>query len=161
MLSEPPQSHDYIDFFIASKQGINQRCNELYQSGLSIREIVIETNIPKTSVIEALYAAGNIQSNDGGRKSITTLRATPSRKGVAPYGFAWFKSRLVAAPTEIETVRRIINYWQSGSTLRAITDHLNGHKIKTRNGGEWEHSLIRRIIMRHKKNPKQIEEVLS
>lgn len=80
--------------------------------------------------------------------------------GVTPYGYSRLRGRLVVEPKEIETVRLILNLWQSGQSFSAIAQHLNRHRVKTRKGGTWEHSIVRSIIQRHKDNPDQIEETI-
>lgn len=62
---------------------------------------------------------------------------------------------------EIETLRLIIKLWQEGMGYTGIASHLNSHGIKTRKRATWDHSLIRRVILRYKENTNQIEEVLK
>lgn len=160
-MSEHHQHHDFIDFFRATRQGISQKCAELYRSGQSLRQIVRETGIPKTTVIEALQSIGFVPANAASRKAKASAQVMRAPKGVPPYGFSWLRGRLVVNPAEIENVRTIIQLGQKNYTLRAIADHLNGLGIRTRSDTPWEHSVIRRVILRHKKNPNLLEEVLS
>ena len=160
-MSEHHQSHDFIEFFRATRQGISQKCAELYRSGQSLRQIVRETGIPKTTVIEALQAIGFVPAKAAGRKPKSSALTMRPPKGVPPYGFSWLRGRLVVNPAEIENVRTIIQLRQKDHTLRYIADHLNGLGRRTRSGTPWEHSVIRRVVLRHKKNPNLLEEVLS
>jgi hypothetical protein len=160
-LYEHHHIHDFIEFFRATKQGISQKCAALYRSGQSLHQIVRETGIPKTTVIEALQSIGFVPANTAGRKSKSSALNMRAPKGTPPYGFSWLRGRLVVNPAEIENVRTIIQLRQKDHTLRAITDHLNSLGRRTRSGKPWEHSVIRRIFLRHKKNPNLLEEVLS
>ena len=128
--------------------------------GYSFHQISRESEIPKTTVVEALQNVGIVQSKTEKWQTPKNVCPRNLHKGVAPYGFGRLRGRLVATPNEIENVRMILKLWQKQKTLRDIATYLNNLGIKTRQGFLWEHSAIRRIINNHKKNPKQIEEVL-
>lgn len=85
----------------------------------------------------------------------------PIRLGVAPYGFTWLRGRLVADPREGEIIRLIVQSWQSGHNFTAITQLLNRLKHRTRSGKTWDHSLVRRIVLRYQQNPETYKEALS
>jgi hypothetical protein len=88
-------------------------------------------------------------------------KAKTVRIGVSPYGFAWLRGRLVMDPKEIEIVQLIIKLWQSGQKFSAIARHLNGLRKRTRSGSQWEHSLVRKIVLRYQNNSNQIEEIIK
>ncbi len=120
IISELSQSHDYIDFFVASKKGIIQRCNELYQSGLSLREITNETGIPKTTVIESLYDASNAKIIPGKRQSIKTLRTL---QATTKYGEHLVAGKLIPHEAEQSVIKLILKlnttglYWRQNPTI--------------------------------------------
>ncbi len=134
---------------------------KLYASGLSSIEISKDLGIAKSTVLKSLKIAGvATRPSTHDRKSLKSKH----RKfaiGVAPYGFARLRGKLVVDVKEVETVRKIISLWQSDMSFNAIAKQLNSQGIPTRKGGTWEHSVIKSIINRHKDNPNQIEEIIT
>jgi hypothetical protein len=105
---------------------------------------------------------GGIDLKSGRPKTAgRSKKARSIRLGVAPYGFAWLRGCLVADPREGEIVRLIVQSWQSGHNFTAITQQLNRLKRRTRSGGAWDHSLVRRIVLRYQQNPDSYKEALS
>ena len=155
------QPLEYLAFHSSRKEGIFQKTAPLYEKGYSLRQIADETGLPRTSIRDALLAGG-IDLKSGKPKTAGRTKTTRSiRLGVAPYGFAWLRGRLVMDPRESEIVRLIVQSWQSGENYTAITQQLNRLKRRTRSGGAWDHSLVRRIVLRYQQNPDSYKEALS
>jgi DNA invertase Pin-like site-specific DNA recombinase len=61
-------------------------------------------------------------------------------------------TRMVSFESEQATIRNIFNMKTAGKSLRAIARHLNEKGIKTKEGSEWKHIQIARILEREKAN---------
>ena len=81
--------------------------------------------------------------------------------GTAPYGFMFHQSKLIVNPKELSTVRKIILLWTKGFNSSDIARQINELKIETRKGSKWDHSLIRRIIKRHKDSDELYRKALT
>ncbi len=155
------QPLEYLAFHSSRKEGVFQKAAPLYEKGYSLRQIADETGFPRSSIRDALVAGG-VDLGSGDRQTSKLAKsARPIRLGVAPYGFAWLRGRLVMDPRESEIVRLIVQSWQSGQNYTAITQQLNRLKRRTRSGGAWDHSLVRRIVLRYQQNPDSYKEALS
>jgi hypothetical protein len=160
-LSEPPQNHDFIELTYLSQEGIFLKCAPLYRKGRTIRQITKETGIPKSTVRDALKNGGvNLRPSAREPKSRSFMARRPGI-GIPPYGFSWHQGHLVVNPQEIETLRLIIKLWQEELSPAAIAARLNGHGNMPRRSSKWDHSAIKKLIVRYQTNPKQFEEVFS
>ncbi|OFZ55144.1 MAG: hypothetical protein A2428_13065 [Bdellovibrionales bacterium RIFOXYC1_FULL_54_43] len=133
----------------------------MYRAGLSLKQISAQVRKPKTTVRNAIRRAGIELRMAPSPPGNNRRKAKGVRIGIPPFGFSWLRGRLVMNAEEIETLRLIIKLWQEGMTYTSIASHLNGHGIKTRKRSRWDHSLIRRVVLRYNQNPKQIEEILK
>ncbi len=68
----------------------------------------------------------------------------------APLGFCSNGSReqMVAVPSELEVVRRIIERWRRGGTYLGIAAQLNAEGVSTKRGRRWHASTVRAIVQR-------------
>jgi len=132
----------------------------LYEKGLSLREIELQTGHPKTSIREALIASGmslrgameiNIKGKGKGKPSLR-------RPTVCPYGYDWFDGKFVVVPAEYRVVTRILSLWQSGKSLHSIATYLNGQNITTRGGKRWFHTSVSQVIKRQSKKTERKEK---
>lgn len=80
-------------------------------------------------------------------------RLKAARGGYAGFGSPRFGLRaegreLVADPTELATIARIVELRDVGGTLRSITEQLNGEGMRAKRGGRWHTETVRRILAR-------------
>lgn len=73
-------------------------------------------------------------------------RALCLRPDATPNGFDSVNHRLVENPRELENVKKIIELWNRGESLRKVAQELNRLKILTRRRKKWDHSSVGRII---------------
>lgn len=141
--------------------GIFREIAPLYEKGLTLRQIAAQTGLPKTTIRDALAEGGIVLRPSGSLPAKRRPTDKPTQIGVPPYGFSWFRGRLVADPKEIENVHLILRLRKSGRSFTGIAEHLNQLRIRPRRGSRWDHSAIRKIVNRHKDSSNQPEEVLT
>jgi len=68
----------------------------------------------------------------------------------APLGFRanGKKLRMVPVPEELDTVRRILDLWSRGVSLRAMARSLNADSVPTKRGGRWYASTVKGVVDR-------------
>ena len=68
----------------------------------------------------------------------------------APLGFVanGSRERMEPVPTELATVRRIVEAWRRGGSYLGIAAQLNTDGIPTKRGGRWHASTVRAIVQR-------------
>ncbi len=71
-----------------------------------------------------------------------------TRGGRTPFGFDYLDSKLVENPRELHAVRKIIELWNSGIGPTDVARKMNRLKLKSRNGKQWDHSVVSGIILR-------------
>ena len=67
-----------------------------------------------------------------------------------PYGFKSNGSRetMVPVPRELVIVRRILRAWRLGQSYRTIAGKLTADGVPTKQGGQWHHSTIGKVVAR-------------
>jgi hypothetical protein len=70
------------------------------------------------------------------------------RSPILPYGYAWLEGKLVVDPHEYKIVLKIMKLWDSGKSLTAIANHLNGQQVPTRMSKKWFHIAVNAIVKR-------------
>ncbi len=58
------------------------------------------------------------------------------------------RHRMVPVPEELETVRRILWLWRTGSSYRTIAAKLNEESVPTKQGRRWHHSTVGNVVRR-------------
>jgi len=58
------------------------------------------------------------------------------------------KHRMVPVPDELNIVRRILDLWRRGSSLRSIATTLNADAVPTKRGGHWHASTVKGVVDR-------------
>ena len=148
-MEEQPHPHETIEYSASRLFELFEKARPLYDSGLSLEQVAKRLQVGKATVGRAL--------NNGGlrlRPSIHTPQGLAARRkrtspgGVAPYGYAYLGGRIVVHPSEINVVSDIQRLRKSGETFCSIACKLNSQKIRTRNGKQWTHSLVSRIVRR-------------
>lgn len=152
-----PHPHDIIPIFIQKTETVFQRTWPLFQSGMTLKEISLQTGVPKTSIRNAFVKKGVIQ--DGNPKKTKLARKNAERKtgGVARYGYCWLNGKLVLDPKEYKIVQLILKLSQKGRSVREISNHLNDSDYPTRHGKPWGASAVQSILKQEINNkPKEV-----
>ena len=58
------------------------------------------------------------------------------------------RDRMIPVPEELAAVRRIIELWRQGRSLRAIAGALNQDGHPTKHGGRWHASTVKKVVDR-------------
>ena len=58
------------------------------------------------------------------------------------------KHRMVPVPEELDTVRRILELWRRGTSLRTIAARLNADGVPTKRDGRWYASTVKGVVDR-------------
>jgi len=148
---EPLQSHDFIDVLFKTNARIYNICTQLYDKGLSLREIEAQTGIAKSTIRGTLNKKGYTLRNYETGKNLPKDRTKIKKPGLAPYGFAYLDGKMVLDPKEHLVVRKILNLWQSTKSVSAIATKLNDQKIPTRRQAKWRACVVKSIINCHLK----------
>ena len=131
-----------------SRQGIIFKVAEFSGSGMSRRWIARELNLTEGWVNSALERHKKRHPPATDRAPSQENTANRARHGAAPFGFEVLDCRLMENPREQRTLQRIIDHWNAGHGPAAIARELNRSKLKTRNGGAWDHSVVSGILLR-------------
>jgi hypothetical protein len=79
------------------------------------------------------------------------LREKYKMSGVPPYGFLFFKSKLVVHPEQVSTFIKIIELWKKEVPIREIARRLDSINAPSKNGKGWNHFTVTSIIKRNQK----------
>lgn len=73
-----------------------------------------------------------------------------------PLGFATNgrRQRMVPVPEELATVRRILTLWRQGRSYRAIAAQLDADGARTKQGGQWHHWTVAKVVQRREQYAK-------
>lgn len=142
---------DFIYFSTPLDIVISDKIVELYESGLTPRQIAKETGYSKTTVRSHL-----LQNKISLKPSINSHAGQKIRKnyklsGVPPYGFLFYKNKLVVHPEQVSTFIKIIELWKKDIPLREIARRLDSINAPSKNGKGWNHFTVTSIIKRHQK----------
>lgn len=80
------------------------------------------------------------------KRAMEHLKANGKVFNHTPYGFERIEDRLHEIPEEQKVIRLVNGLYGQGSSLAEIQRALRTKKIKTRNGGDWDHKQVRRLI---------------
>lgn len=147
-LPETLQAHKIIAFFDADSEGISENFVQLYQKGLSLREIAKQTGKAKSTVRDALLKAG-IELRPKTAPPVHSSWRGSGRRGVRPYyGFCYFQGRVVPDPREYDNLVLIHRLWRSGANPNRIAATLNAKKVPARSAAAWNRNSVVLILKR-------------
>ena len=141
--------HDMINFFPISANSNFDEFRLLYQKGLSLREISLETDFPISTVRDVLVL--NKVPLRTNKKSTEHNAKKPQRtfRGGIPYGYNILDGKVVTDPREIKIVRKILALHQKGMSFNAISILLTNQKIPSKLGKRWNDKTVASIIRKH------------
>lgn len=67
---------------------------------------------------------------------------------------------IVEIPFEKQVISTIVSMRDSGRTLQAIADHLNGQGIQGKRGGKWTAKTVQRIYCRRRRQLEQAQKAI-
>jgi len=119
---------DFIYFSTPLSLVISDKIVELYESGLTLHQIAKETGYSKTTVRSYL-----LQNKISLKPSINShagqkIRENYKLSGVPPYGFLFYKNKLIVHPEQASTFVKIIELWKKDVPLREIARSLRFYK---------------------------------
>ncbi len=142
------QYHDNTEFFVLVKEGIFDKVAPLYEQGLSLREIQVQTGISKTTARKALLNGGICLRDPHPTSFSNKWKAKGKQAASPPYGFCYFQGTVVPHPKEYETLHLIHKLWQKGINSNAIATELNGRRIPSRMAKQWSWNAVKNIVDR-------------
>lgn len=95
------------------------------------------------------------------RESASGIKNASTKKGNPPFGYIYFKGRLLIETREMIVVHNILQLHQSGYSDSSIKKILNDKKVAPRSAKQWDHSSIRKIIERYNGDLEMIEGFLA
>jgi hypothetical protein len=142
--------HDIIPFFVVRSKDRFAEFRELYEKGLSLREVSNRTAV-SISTVRTTLVRNNVQLR-AGKKANEKIRKKAQRAfwGAIPYGYCVFDGQIVMDPNEYKVVQMIPAQWQSGRSFNAIAKWLNGQRIPSKLRKKWSDKAVASVIRRHK-----------
>ncbi len=98
-------------FFSTTKDHIFEICAPLYSQGMSLREIVKQIDLARTTIKAALNAGGLPMRSAAEASNSDSKGSRPIKAGAVPYGYAYLEGRPVKEPKEYIVVLQIQNLW--------------------------------------------------
>lgn len=142
--------HDFIHLYFRNYKPDHSHIAQLYQSGLSLREIQIKTGVSKASVRRSLIKSGvRIRGYSKELNKQSGLHTNKPRLK-PPFGFWFLEGQITKHPKEYPVLLQIIKRWKSGQSLNSISDILNRQQIRSPRGKKWSWNSIATIIERIK-----------
>lgn len=138
--------HDFIQLAIPNSAPFRRKAIELYEKGLSLREVAAELNLSKTKVRKTLLQVG-VQLREwtlDPKSSNWRIRGKQARK--PPYGFRYFEGVLTQDQREYPVLREILRRWKAGESLCSIAATLNEKGIPSAYKKAWSDNAVKYII---------------
>ncbi len=88
--------------------------------------------------------------SDRTREIIARKRAKGERVGHAPFGFTYYKKKLIAVENELKTVSLITDQRDQGLSYHKIAKYLNERKITSKRGGIWYAETVKTVYQNAK-----------
>lgn len=125
------------------------RALKLREQGFSHTEIARQIGVAKSTVVAIC------------KESSSGLESKSTTKGNAPFGYIYFKGKLLFETREMIVVHNILQLHRDGHGDSSIVKILNDKKIAPRTAKQWDHSSVRKIIERYKDDFNLIEGYLE
>lgn len=125
------------------------RALKLREQGYSHLEISKQLGVAKSTVVAIC------------KESASGIESKSTTKGNAPFGYIYFKGKLLFETREMIVVHNILQLHRDGHGDSSIVKILNEKKIAPRTAKQWDHSSIRKIIERYKDDFNMIEGYLE
>ena len=142
------QIHKKIELSSFDSQVISETFAQLYNKGLSLKDISQQTGKAKSVIRENLARAG-IELRSNVAVPISKRKAEGGKTNIRPpYGFCYFQGQIVPDQNEYENLMLVYRMWKADTNPNRISDHLNEKKIAPRIAKFWNRNSIVNIITR-------------
>ena len=154
-LSELVHQLDFTPFFPKIKSRISfadrKIIAEMYNKGLSLRDIALQLGCSKNRVRMGLRRLG-IKARQKENQATHLRSLKLGKQSARPYyGFCYFEGKIVKDPREFPTLLLIHRYWSRGNSIHQINLELNRAKLLSRSGKVWSWAAIQNIVVRFEK----------
>lgn len=147
MFTEP---HDFIHLQFRNSKAEHPKIIELYNKGLSLREIESQCGVAK-SVVRKILIKSQIPLRSFAKENPNRADFITAKRGAKPpYGFWYIEGCLVRHPKEYPVLLQVISQWKKGQPLNSIATQLNSKKVPSPMGKKWSWNSIDNIIQRIK-----------
>ncbi|MGZ3749484.1 MAG: hypothetical protein ACXVCD_19260, partial [Pseudobdellovibrionaceae bacterium] len=147
-ISERWQAIDFIPLCLPDATRVSSKIAQLYQEGLSLREVSQQVCLSKTMIRNHLIKLGvelrpklSVPTATGWRKS--------GKQAVRPfYGFCFHQGKIARDPKEFSVLLLIHEKWKQGVNSNSIATYLNTNKIPSRCNKEWSWNAVKNLVDR-------------
>lgn len=142
------QVHKKIALSSFDLQVISEKFAQLYNKGLSLKDISKQTGKAKSVIRESLIRAG-VELRGNVAVPISKMRAEGGKTNIRPpYGFCYFQGQIVPDQKEYENLMLIYQLWKANTNPNRISDLFNEKKIEPRIAKFWNRNSIVNILAR-------------
>lgn len=147
-ISELFQIHEIIELPGCDRPRINDDFVELYENGMSLRDIARVTGKAKNTVRDALQRT-EVELRPKVTLSTVEAKGARHKSNVRPfYGFCYFQGSVVPDQREFENLILVHRLWKSGANPNRIAETLNSRKVPARSAKVWNRNTVVNIITR-------------
>lgn len=123
---------------------------EMYNSGLSLRDIAKKTGYSKSAIRHKLGLMG-VRLRPRLPKKYSSKSIFSRKTNITPYyGFCYFQGKMVKNPAEYDGLKLIYDLWIKDTNPNRIAEILNQKKIKPRIAKQWNRNSVISSITRFK-----------
>ena len=142
------QIHKKIELSSFDPQVISETFAQLYNKGLSLKDISQQTGKAKSVIRENLARAG-IELRSNVAIPISKMKSEGGKTNIRPpYGFCYFQGQIVPDQNEYENLMLVYRMWKADTNPNRISDLLNEKKVAPRIAKFWNRNSIVNIITR-------------
>jgi hypothetical protein len=147
-LPEHLQIHKKIELSSFDPQVISETFAQLYNKGLSLKDISQQTGKAKSVIRENLARAG-IELRSNVAVPISKMKAEGGKTNIRPpYGFCYFQGQIVPDQNEYENLILVFRLWKARTNPNRISDLLNEKKVAPRIAKFWNRNSVVNVITR-------------